>query len=150
MKTTIEIRDELMVRAKRHARRSRQSFRTVVEEGLRLVLNRSPLAEPYRLPISASATPGRPIRWRHCPGRTCAVTSTASRSRTRTKPIHSSTTSHASRVSEGASVVGPSASAAQVFHEELERSVVPDQHARAAPDDVEGTVVTDTRTTPAP
>ena len=58
VKTTIDIQDELMVRAKRHARRSGQSFRTVVEEGLRLVLNRSPLAKPYRLPDRSVGDPG--------------------------------------------------------------------------------------------
>ena len=58
VKTTVDIQDELMVRAKRHARRSGQSFRTVVEEGLRLVLSRYPLAEPYRLPDRSVGDPG--------------------------------------------------------------------------------------------
>jgi hypothetical protein len=49
VKTTIEIQDELMVRAKRHARRSGQPFRTVVEDGLRLVLNQSSPPDSYRL-----------------------------------------------------------------------------------------------------
>ena len=57
MKTTIEIQDELMVRAKRHARRSGQSLRTVVEEGLRLALDRSRRTEPYRLPDRSVGDP---------------------------------------------------------------------------------------------
>ncbi len=57
MKTTIEIQDELMVRAKRHARRSGQSLRTVVEDGLRLALDRSQRAEPYRLPDRSVGDP---------------------------------------------------------------------------------------------
>lgn len=50
MKTTIEIHDELLVRAKRHARDTGRPLRAVVEEGLRLVLSAPEAAESYRLP----------------------------------------------------------------------------------------------------
>ncbi|MCE2397454.1 MAG: type II toxin-antitoxin system VapB family antitoxin [Gemmatimonadetes bacterium] len=50
MKTTIDIHDELLARAKRHARRRGRSLRSVVEEGLRDVLAGGASPEPYRLP----------------------------------------------------------------------------------------------------
>ena len=50
MKTTIEIRDELLMRAKRHARGEGMPLRAVVEEGLRLVLQARRPAEGYRMP----------------------------------------------------------------------------------------------------
>ena len=50
MKTTIDIRDELLARAKRHARGAGVPLRAVVEEGLRLVLSAPPPAEGYRMP----------------------------------------------------------------------------------------------------
>ena len=50
MKTTIDVHDELLARAKRHARENGVSLRAVVEEGLRLVLSTIRTAEPYRLP----------------------------------------------------------------------------------------------------
>ena len=50
MKTTIDIHDELLVRAKRHARDTGRPLRAVVEEGLRLVLATPEAAQPYRLP----------------------------------------------------------------------------------------------------
>lgn len=49
VKTTIEIHDELLERAKRHARKSGQTLRTMVEEGLRLVLSSSAPDRQYRL-----------------------------------------------------------------------------------------------------
>lgn len=49
MKTTIEIRDELLMRAKRHARGAGIPLRAVVEEGLRLVLQTPQPAEGYRM-----------------------------------------------------------------------------------------------------
>ena len=57
MKTTIDIQDDLTIRARRHAERSGQSLRTVVEAGLRLVLNR------YRLPDRSVGDPdaGNPL-----------------------------------------------------------------------------------------
>ena len=49
MKTTIEIHDELLARAKRHARESGQTLRSVVEAGLRLALSSSAPDRRYRL-----------------------------------------------------------------------------------------------------
>ena len=60
VKTTIEIHDELLVRAKRHAKRNGRPLRAVVEEGLRLVLS-TPTASPrYRLPDMSAGDPDGP------------------------------------------------------------------------------------------
>lgn len=50
MKTTIDIHNELLRRAKRHARDSGRPLRAVVEDGLRLVLSATDIPNPYRLP----------------------------------------------------------------------------------------------------
>ncbi len=50
MKTTIEIQDELLARAKRHAKLTGQPLRAVVEEGLRQVLASPTRRERYVLP----------------------------------------------------------------------------------------------------
>ncbi|MXY25526.1 MAG: DUF2191 domain-containing protein [Acidobacteria bacterium] len=50
MKTTIDIQDALLVRAKRYARRNGHPLRAVVEEGLRLVLSAPAARSRYRLP----------------------------------------------------------------------------------------------------
>ena len=50
MKTTIDIQNELLARAKRHARTTNQPLRAVVEEGLRRVLSPSTDPQPYVLP----------------------------------------------------------------------------------------------------
>ena len=51
MKTTIEIHDELMRRAKRYAKRTGRPLRAVVEEGLRRVLSDAVQPTPrYKLP----------------------------------------------------------------------------------------------------
>lgn len=49
MKTTLDIHDELLLRAKRHAKITDRTLRSVVEEGLRLVLS-APSPKPYKLP----------------------------------------------------------------------------------------------------
>lgn len=49
MKTTVEIHDELLARAKRHARKSGRPLRAVVEEGLRRVLDAPTPSSRYRL-----------------------------------------------------------------------------------------------------
>ncbi len=50
MKTTIEIQDELLTRAKRHAKLTGRPLRSVVEEGLRQVLASPTRRERYVLP----------------------------------------------------------------------------------------------------
>ena len=51
MQTTLDIHDELLARAKRHADVTGRPLSAVVEEGPRLVLSASASAEPrYRLP----------------------------------------------------------------------------------------------------
>ena len=50
MKTTLDIQNELFVRAKRHARKIGRPLRAVVEEGLRLVLATSGPPPRYELP----------------------------------------------------------------------------------------------------
>ena len=50
MKTTLDIQDELLLRAKRHARTTGRPLRAVVEEGLRQVLSAASPRDPYRLP----------------------------------------------------------------------------------------------------
>jgi hypothetical protein len=49
MKTTLDIQDALLERAKRHARRLRRPLRAVVEEGLRRVLAERPSRGRYQL-----------------------------------------------------------------------------------------------------
>ncbi len=50
MKTTLNIQDELLARAKRHARRTGRPLRAVVEEGLRQVLSTETTRGRYVLP----------------------------------------------------------------------------------------------------
>ena len=50
MKTTLDIQDELLVRAKRHARKTGRSLRAVVEEGLQHVLLAAASRSRYQLP----------------------------------------------------------------------------------------------------
>ena len=50
MKTTLDIQDELLVRAKRHAQRTGRPLRAVVEEGLRQVLLTAAIPRRYRMP----------------------------------------------------------------------------------------------------
>lgn len=49
MKTTVEITDELLERAKEVARRERTTLRSLVEEGLRLTLDRKNDHGAFRL-----------------------------------------------------------------------------------------------------
>ena len=60
MKTTIDIQDALLTRAKRHARRNGRPLRAVVEEGLRLVLSTSATRSRYRLPDMSVGDPAGP------------------------------------------------------------------------------------------
>ena len=50
VKTTVDIQDELLARAERHARRIGRPLRAVIEEGLRQVLSNPTPRQPYRLP----------------------------------------------------------------------------------------------------
>lgn len=60
MKTTLDIHDELLARAKRHARETGRPLRAVVEDGLRLVLAPSPPGRGYRLPDLRAGDPEAP------------------------------------------------------------------------------------------
>lgn len=58
MKTTIDIQDLLLARAKRHAKKTGCPLRAVVEEGLRMVLDASRRpSQPYRLPDMSVGDP---------------------------------------------------------------------------------------------
>ena len=50
VKTTIDIHDELLVRAKHHAKETGRPLRALVEDGLRRVLASAATTRPYRLP----------------------------------------------------------------------------------------------------
>jgi hypothetical protein len=60
MKTTVEIQDALLDRARRHARRSGRPVRSLIEEGLRLVLQAESSRAPYELPDRSAGTEGAP------------------------------------------------------------------------------------------
>lgn len=57
MKTTVDIHDELLARAKRHARKSGRPLRAVVEEGLRRVLDAPAPSIRYRLSDLSEGNP---------------------------------------------------------------------------------------------
>lgn len=57
VKTTLDIRDELLARAKRHARQTGRPLRAVVEEGLRRALDASPPHTRYSLPDRSAGDP---------------------------------------------------------------------------------------------
>ena len=57
MKITIEIQDELLARAKQYARKSGRTLRSVVEEGLREVLDGPKPRTQYRLPDLSTGNP---------------------------------------------------------------------------------------------
>ena len=60
MKTTIDIQDAPLARAKRYARRNGRPLRAVVEEGLRLVLSARVTKSRYRLPDMSFGDPDGP------------------------------------------------------------------------------------------
>ncbi|MCY4598483.1 MAG: DUF2191 domain-containing protein [Acidobacteria bacterium] len=60
MKTTIDIQDALLLRAKRYAKRNGHPLRAVVEEGLRLVLSTPVTRSRYRLPDMSVGEPDGP------------------------------------------------------------------------------------------
>jgi hypothetical protein len=57
MKTTIEIADALLARAKRHARKTGKPLRALVEEGIRRVLEEQPPVRAHRLPDRSVGNP---------------------------------------------------------------------------------------------
>ncbi len=57
MKTTIDIQDALLERAKRHARKVRRPLRAIVEEGLRRVLSEPRAADAFRLSDASVGDP---------------------------------------------------------------------------------------------
>ena len=64
VKTTVDVHDELLKRAKRHARETGQTLRAVIEEGLRLVLEKPP-PTGYKLPDLRVGNPGDPNPLEH-------------------------------------------------------------------------------------
>lgn len=58
MKTTIEIHDDLLARAKQYARKTGRPLYAIVEEGLRQVLPATPSSSLYRLPDLSEGKPG--------------------------------------------------------------------------------------------
>ena len=58
MKTTVEIAEPLLARARSHARRTGRPLRALIEEGLRLVLQTERERVPYRLPDRSVGEPG--------------------------------------------------------------------------------------------
>ena len=57
MKTTVEIPDAVLERARRHARRTGRSLRALIEEGLQLVLRADEKRQRYRLPDRSVGSP---------------------------------------------------------------------------------------------
>lgn len=60
VKTTVEISDALLARAKRHARGLGVPLRALIEDGLRRVLESRPARDPYRLPDCSVGDPRGP------------------------------------------------------------------------------------------
>ena len=58
MKTTLEIHDALFLRAKESALKQGRTLRSLVEEGLRHVLDSSSRRNSYRLPDLSTGQPG--------------------------------------------------------------------------------------------
>ena len=65
VKTTIDIHDELLVRAKNHAKARGCTLRSVVEDGLRRVLTETPPAAPYKLEDHSFGDPNGPNPLEH-------------------------------------------------------------------------------------
>jgi hypothetical protein len=65
MKTTIDIADALLARAKRHARKLRRPLRALVEEGLRRVLDSPVEHAGYELPDCSVGRRGGPNPLEH-------------------------------------------------------------------------------------
>ena len=70
VKTTIEISDALLKRARKHAQRRGLTLRALAEEGLRRVLASDQQQARYQLPDRSVGVPGAPnplesLCWRH-------------------------------------------------------------------------------------
>lgn len=65
MKTTVDIHDELLIRAKRHAKETGRPLRALVEDGLRRALAAAPEQESYRLPDMRVGDPDAPNPLEH-------------------------------------------------------------------------------------
>jgi hypothetical protein len=73
MKTTIDIQDALLDRAKRYARRARKPLRAIVEDGLRRVLSEPASTPSYELPdasvgVAGGADPLEALSWQDLRG----------------------------------------------------------------------------------
>ena len=60
MKTTVEIHDVLLERAKRHAKATGQPLRAVIEDGLRQLLAKPKPTTKYRMQDARYGNPGDP------------------------------------------------------------------------------------------
>jgi hypothetical protein len=60
MKTTVDIADALLARARRHAKKTRRPVRALIEEGLRRVLDDAEASHSYRLPDRSAGRAGEP------------------------------------------------------------------------------------------
>ena len=60
MKTTVEIHDALLLRAKRQARENGYTLRSLIEEGLRRVMDDPAPQTGYRLPDRSVGDPNGP------------------------------------------------------------------------------------------
>jgi len=60
VKTTVDIADALLARAKRQAKQSGRPLRALVEEGLRRVLEDTPVRSGYELPDRSVGNPEGP------------------------------------------------------------------------------------------
>jgi len=65
MKTTFDINDALLARAKRQARKAGKPLRALVEEGLRRVLDEAAAPVRYELPDRAVGKAGAPNPLEH-------------------------------------------------------------------------------------
>jgi len=60
VKTTVEIADNLLARAKRHAQKTNRPVRALIEEGLRLILDADASRAKYKMPDRSVGTAGKP------------------------------------------------------------------------------------------
>ena len=60
MKTTLDIHDELLTRAKRHAKETGRPLRAIVEDGLRRVIAAASPRQQYELPDLRVGNPNAP------------------------------------------------------------------------------------------